>query len=505
MKILLANPAYRKEIGKGYEQYFFCAGSRCPWSLVKPKEELPRYAMFPFMMGYTAAILEENNFQVEAIDAIPLNLSESEFLDQVYLSEPDVILFEPVTTSIQYIAGLAELLAQKLNVIIVFTGSHVTALPEDCLKTYPCIDYILRGEYEFSFLELVKALELGSSINSSIDGIVFRSDGEIIVTPKATIPDLDCLPFPARHLFPSIRNSDLGLYHDGFCQNRPAIQMHSSRGCPFRCDFCLLTQVIYKQGVYRVFSSQRVVDEMKHIRNHHNAGEIYIDDDTFTGSKRHVLDICNLISEQKLNIPWSAMADAMLCDEEMILAMKNAGCIGLKFGLESANQNILQQIKKPLKTDKLSRLVQLCNKLKIKTHVSVSFGHLGETHVSIKETMDYVLSLSSDSIQFSLATPYPGTTFYKQVRQLGLLPETDWSMYDPTHSSIVNLPGIDSAALKAFEAKAHRLWLKRKLFNLSWVLRQVYFLVYIVKKQGIRGFLKRIRRGILLLFSKKFR
>ncbi len=505
MKILLTNPAYRKELGNGLEQYFFCAGSRCPWSLVKHISELPRYAMFPFMMGYAAAILEDNNYQVEAIDAIPLNLSESEFMDQAIKAKADMILFEPVTTSIEYISGLAKTLAKNTNAIIVFAGSHVTALPEECLRRYPQIDYILRGEYEYSLLDLVKALDSNSSIDQ-IDGIAYASEsGKQIVRQQASINDINSLPIPARHLFPSKLLNNLGLYYDGFCQNRPAIQMHSSRGCPYRCNFCLWTQVIYNHGKYRIFSPKRVVNEMQQLRDNFEAKEIYIDDDTFTGSRDHVLDICRLIIEQEINLPWSAMADAMLCDEEMILAMKKSGCIGIKFGLESANRGILNGMNKPLKIEKLSRLIRLCNKLKIKTHISVSFGHLGETKFTVKETMDFAFALSSDSIQFSIATPYPGTSFYKQAEKLGYLTNTPWDQYDPTHTSIINLPGISADELRSIESEAHRVWLKRKIFSLSWILRQTYFLFYIIRKQGLKGFVKRIKRGILLLFSKKFR
>lgn len=505
MKILLANPAHRISLGNGLERYFFCAGSRCPWSLVKGENELPRYAMYPFMMGYAAALLEDNNYEVAAIDAIPLNLSESDFLEQALEIAPDLILFEPVTTSLEYISGIAEILAQETKAKIVFAGSHVSALPEETLIHYPVVDYILRGEYEYSLLELVKALD-SDKPTGEIEGIAYlSSEDKPVIKEKASVKDVNSLPFPARHLFPSGRINNLGLYHDGFCQNRPAIQMHSSRGCPFQCKFCLWTQVIYNQGRYRIFSPDRVVEEMLLLRDQYNAKEIYIDDDTFTGNKEHVLEICRLIAERELNIPWSAMGDAMLCDEEMIVAMKKSGCIGIKFGLESANAEVLKEIKKPLNPEKLSKLVKLCNKLRIKTHVSVSFGHLNETLETVKETMDFALALPSDSIQFSIATPYPGTSFYDEADKLGLISKISWSEYDPTHNSIVNLPGIGAEELKQIEAKAHGLWLRKKITNLPWLFRQSYFLFYLMKRQGFRGFLKRAKRGIQLLFSKKFR
>ncbi|MBN1950309.1 MAG: radical SAM protein [Bacteroidales bacterium] len=505
LKILLANPAYRVDLSDGMEQYFFCAGSRCPWSLIKAKKEYPRYAMFPFMLGYAAALLEEAGFRVEAIDAIPLNLDEHHFLVRALEAQADILFFEPVTTSIKYIAGIAERLKKDTGAKIIFGGSHVTALPGETLAEYPCVDFILRGEYEFALLELVQGLSRGQ-VPETIPGLSMqKSNGEILINKKAAIENINSLPFPARHLFPSSKVNDLGLYHDGFCQNRPALQMHSSRGCPFRCKFCLWTQLIYQQGQYRVFDAARVVDEMVLLRDSFGAREIYIDDDTFTGNKKHVMEVCRLILERKLNTPWSVMGDAMVSDEEMILAMKKSGCIGIKFGLESANSSVLKEIQKPLDITKLSRLIRLCNRLRIKTHVSVSFGHLNETPETLKETLKFSYRLSSDSIQFSIATPYPGTVFYDEATEKGYLMKTDWSAYDPTHDTIMNLPGISVEELRLAEARSHGRWLRHKLHRPGWIFRQSYFMMYLIKRQGMKGFINRMRRAALILFSKKFR
>ena len=504
MKILFANPAYREKLHNGLERYFFAAGSRCPWSLIKLQDALPRYSMFPFFMGYAAAILEQNGYSVEAIDAVPLNLSQEEFVKQCIAQQPELIVFETSTTTINYIRYLSGILKKMTQAIIVFTGSHVTALPEETISSTDHLDYIIRGEYEFALLELVKSLTKEKSL-ISIPGIVFRNgDKGIYTNPKAVIDDINKLPLPARHLFPTGKVKNMGLYYDGFCQNRPAIQMHSSRGCPFRCAFCLWTQVMYRQGVYRIFSPQRVVEEMIQLRDTFKAKEIYFDDDTFTGSKKHVLEICQTITEKKINIPWSAMGDVMVTDREMIYAMKKAGCIGLKFGLESAVPDVLKKINKPINLNKLTDLVRLCNKLRIKTHVSVSYGHFGETPETMEETFRFVARLPVDSVQFSIATPYPGTSFYTEALEKGILSHQEWEDYDPTHNSIISHPGLSPEILKKAEATSHGRWLKHKLFDIKWLFRQLYFLKYILRNQGLKGLLLRIKRGKDIIFLKRF-
>ncbi len=505
MKILFANPAYRIDLGDKYERYFFCAGTRCPWSLIKLKESLPRYSMFPFFMGCSAALLEQKGYEAEVIDAVPLNLSYDDFIKQSIAAKPDVILLEPATTSINWILSIAKTLKQIIKAKIILAGSHVTVFADETLQNNSFVDYVLIGEYEFTLLSVIEMLD-NKKIISEIDGIAYRNDSnEIRVIEKKTNTDIDLLPLPARHLFPSKNQSGIKYYHDGFCQNRPAVQLQSSRGCPFKCSFCLWTQTLYIPGTYRMMSASRVVNEMILVQEKFFAKEVYFDDDTFTGNKNHVLNICNEIIKRKLKIPWSAMGDAIVTDEEMLLKMKEAGCIGIKFGLESGVYEILKTINKPLNLTKLEELIEICKRIKLKTHVSVSLGHLGETENTIQQTLDYVVRLDTDSIQFSLATPYPGTLFYKQVVDKNLLKARDWNEYDPTHNPVINLPGISPEKLKIIESYAHSYWLRRKILKPVWVLRQIFFLLYILKKQGIKGLLNRTKRAFDIILYTKFK
>lgn len=505
MKVLFANPAYRVAVRKGYERYFFCAGSRCPWSLIKSETSLPRYAMFPFFMGYAAALLEHDGYEAEAIDAVPLNLSLDDFMHRALASSADVILLEPATTSFPWTLGVASQLKRDTGAVIILAGPHAGIMAESTLRDHSCIDYVLLGEYEFTLLNLIRALHKNEDIRG-LNGIAYRTPNrEIEVHANTTSTDPDLLPMPARHLFPANDLNGMHYYHDGFCQNRPAIQMHASRGCPFSCNFCLWTQTMYKPGTYKTRSAVNIVDEMVFVIDNFGAKEIYFDDDTFTGNRNHVLQVCREIGLRKLDIPWSVMGDAMVTDKEMLEAMKAAGCIGIKFGMESGVPDILKSINKPLKLARLESLIETCRELKMKTHVSVSFGHLGETRETIRQTMEYVTKLDSDSIQFSLATPYPGTRFYDEVIRQDLLIAKDWNEFDPTHNPIVKLPGMSPEFLKLTESRAHGYWLRKKILKPSWVLRQTWFLGYILRKQGFFGLLQRIRRGFDILFIPRFK
>ncbi len=206
----------------------------------KPSDA-PRYAPFPFFLAYAAAVLEADDFDVKVIDAVPLNLSTEEFIARAVACSPEVVFLEPATVSINHAFELCRILKEKTGALIVIGGPHASANAESTLEHHTCVDYALVGEYEVTLLNLLQALRQGQT-PPDIAGLACRgSSGKVHGNGRSAILDpIDQLPFPARHLFPSYFNDNIALYHDGFCQGRPAVQLHSSRGCPFRCGFCAI-------------------------------------------------------------------------------------------------------------------------------------------------------------------------------------------------------------------------------------------------------------------------
>ncbi len=501
MRILLANPPCRTSLGGGKERFFIRAGSRWPWSLVKRVDELPRYAPFPFYLAYSAALLERDDFDVQALDGIPLNLTEPEFHRRVSAIQPDLILFETSTPTIHRDVETSARLREATGARIALAGPHVTEFPTETLSEHEHVDFVLVGEYEMTFLELARRLRDDNSLDD-LDGIAYRAaDGKPAGGRRGReINPVDELPHPARHLFPSNECNDLSLYHDGFCQHRPAVQLHASRGCPFRCDFCLWIQVMYGGGRYRVFSPKRVVDEMVEAVERYGAREIYFDDDTFTVNSKHVFALCDEIRSRGLKVPWSVMGDAMASTEKMLETMAAAGCIGMKFGLESADPRILKEIQKPVKLPKLERVVKTATSLGIKTHMTVSFGLSGDTRESIERTFEYACRLDVDSVQFSITTPFPGTRFYEKVKKEGRLLTENWAEFDGASTSVVRYTEVDPRFMEEFELTAGGRWLRRKLRQPRWVLRQMRTMGRVFRGQGWKGFKGRLKRGFGLLW-----
>lgn len=469
MMVMLANPAARERIDSGRERYFIKAGSRWPWSYVKRIGE-PCRPPFPFYLAYAAAILRDRGFEVRVLDGVALDLSNEEFIDRVLAHPPDLFLTETAMHSWRHDSLLLrELKARLPRLRIAVAGPHATAAADFILRNEPAVDIVLRGEYEFLAAEAAQILARGAAGDLRRPGIAFREGDGIWVSPeKGFVPDLDRLPRPAVELFPADGASEMSRYDDGICTYRPAVTLHSSRGCPFRCDFCLWNQVMYDNRAYRTFPPRRVVDEMEFVIEKFGAREIYFDDDDFCVSKEHVLEICAEIRQRGLKIPWSCMGDAMVTDEEMVREMAAAGCIFMKFGVESGDREILRNIQKPLDPEKAVQVSRWCRRHGIMTHATFVLGLTGETRESMRRTLRLAHRIRFDYAQVSIATPFPGTRMHDKLVDQEIIPSTDWGSFDGTRACAFSTPELPGEEIAAFRRKFIRSLILHKIIDHGW-------------------------------------
>ncbi len=492
MKILLANPLTTVSSSHSYEKYFIRAGSRWPHSGVKRKGTLPHYLPFPFYLAYAAALLRNEGAQVIVADCVALDMHEPQFLELVAKEKPDLLFFETTTPTIVYDCALTQKIKQhSRSTLVVLGGAHATVFAKELLATEPSIDYIVRHEYELSLLNLRRCLEAKAD-PVKVKGISYRSAGIVTQTENAPLVSLGLLPPPARDLFPAPWAANPAVYWDGFCQKHPAIQMHASRGCPYRCNFCLWNQVMFHNGQYRVFVPSRIVDEMQDAVTRYGAKEIYFDDDDFTINQKHVAEFCQELLARKLNVSWSCMGDAINLTEDTVKLMAQSGCIGIKFGVESGSPRMLASLGKPVNLEKVKQVIEWCARYRIKTHATFSLGLYGDDMESIKETLTFMHSMDSDTIQVSICTPFPGTKFFELAKQDGCLKTQVWEKYDGKASDVVSYPGIDWQAVEKLRHHALRRWFMAKLLSWRWVSKQAYYFFRILAGLGIPFFVKQI-------------
>lgn len=416
------------------------AGSRWPFTSKPEKDGYIHYIPFPFFLAYATSLLKKEGKEAKLIDAIAEGIDDKKAIEQVLFYNPELIVLETSTPSFSNDIEIVWNIHRNLPVCqIALCGSHATVFSEQILSNHDFVNYILSGEYEYTLLDLVNHLDKNLPLSSML-GLAYRDGYEARVNKsRPTIDNLDDLPWPERESLPIYR------YNDGFCNlPQPNVQIWTSRGCPFRCTFCLWPQTIYKEHKYRKRSPKNVVDEMEYLIKKFNFKAVYFDDDVFNIDKGHVLGICEEIKKRKIKIPWAAMTRADLMDTEILESMADAGLYAIKYGIESVNQNILNFCRKNMNLDKAHQTIKLTKKLGIKIHLTFCIGLPGETKRTIQETGKFIQDIQPDSLQFSFATPFPGTDYFEYAKDKDWLISGDWSDYDGNYRCVVKTYELNS-------------------------------------------------------------
>jgi len=321
------------------------------------------------------------------------------------------------------------------------------------------VDAVVRGEFEYTSASLAQALQSGGDPSSttghsldSVLGLTYRdSGGDVQVNPdRPHFEPLDRMPFPARHIVMG-DGYRAGIYSGG----RPTA-MVSSRGCPYRCTFCLWPDALYGHK-FRARSAVNVVDEIEQAARVYGHDEVYFDDDTFTIDRQRVLDICHLIQERGLEkeVEWIAQCRVDTVDREMLEAMKAANCGYILFGVESGSPTMLKRMKKGITLDKVRSAFKLTSEVGIKTQAFFLFGVPGETQETVRETINLAKELNASSTQFAIAVPHPGTALYEECRVNGWLTSEDWADYT-SETSLIETPWLSAAEVEAARVQAYR-------------------------------------------------
>lgn len=480
MKVLAANMAGVKIEEDGQTKHFVKAGSRWPMTIARSKSA--GYYPYPFWLGYTLALLKrDTQAKVRGIDGVARDLTSEELFSHIERENPDLLITELATLTIGDDLLFLDKVKQLIGAQIAICGGFVTAFPERVMHGYPSIDYIFLGEYELTAQALVNHLIREMKLDDIL-GLVYRDNGKVKINGRRPlISNLDILPFPDRDDFPPEKYSDFSL-------NFPCIQMISSRGCPFGCIFCVERHVMYASPIYRRRSAKSVVDEMELCIKRYGARQIYFDDQSFTVNKKHVLEICDEILERNLDIPWTCMGDAMCTDYEMLKKMRKAGCIGMKFGVESSSPEILKAIRKPIRLEKVKRVVEWCKRLGIRSHATFCIGLPGETMVTLRNSMIFAKELKSDTIQIAMAVPYPGTPFFEWAEQNNYLITEDWCKYDGTQHSVLSYPELSNTDIELMYQEFSKLVSRKRVTTLISSLRlTIPVALGIIRERGLSG------------------
>jgi radical SAM superfamily enzyme YgiQ (UPF0313 family) len=421
-----------------------------------PQQAHQHPPFIPLGIGYLAAVLEKNQYEVDVIDCQALKLSYEDFKNEISKRKPDIVGITSTTLTYKSALQIAEKAKEaNPNCITIIGGPHVTFWDENALKESPHVDVIVRKEGENTLLELVQRLEAGKSYHDVV-GTTCRKDGEIVKNPdRPYIENLDELPFPAHHLF---RLEHLKKY------GKVVFPVSTSRGCTFWCNFCSAVRMFGRR--YRMRSPKSVVDELEFLMNKYGAEQFTFYDDAFTVDQSRAHEICEEIQRRKMKIKWDCETRVDMVTKELLQEMKKAGCIAVWFGVEAGSQRVIDAMAKGLTLERIKTTFRWAKESGLMTIASVILGFPEETPETAWETVKFVEELSPDDVGFYIATPYPGTPMYDYVKKMGWLKIDDFNKYD-TATPIFETPMISMKELREIRERA----LQKFYLRPTYVLR----------------------------------
>lgn len=426
-------------------------------------------------------ILKKHGYDVKSYVEVVSEIDVEDILSA------DCVGLSTITSTAPRSYEIATLL-KKAGIPVFIGGPHVTYLAEEALQY---CDYVIRGEADESVVDFIKALERGEGFEN-VPGLSYKKDGRTVHNRDLYYcKDLNVLPTPD---FSIIK----GLETDPY-KHLAITPIMTSRGCPYDCNFCSVTQMFGHQ--YRFRSTEKVIEEVE-MAVGGGAEWIFFYDDNFTANKERTKELLKTMIEKKLVPNWTAQVRVDVAkDAELMDLMKRSGCHTVYIGFESINPATLKIYNKKQTVEDIEKCIRLLHKNGIRIHGMFVFGSDEDTTDTIHETVRFAKKNDLESVQFLILTPLPGTKLYNEFVKEGRIVSRDWSLYDAHH--VVSEPKkmsyyeLQSETMRASK-EFYSVWqitkraLRRDWFNVmlkaygrsltkKWLEKNGYFIEYTEK------------------------
>ena len=429
----------------------------------------------PLGLTTIAAVLENEGHTVEIIDMNEKKVNDDDLRANLK-EDVNVVGVTGMITEYQKILKIIDIAKGGFpDRKVILGGPLATTLSQQLLEQSKA-DFIVIGEGEKTTPALIQAIEHGSDI-AEIRGIAYKKEEQVLINePVTPIKDLDTLPFPARHLLDMdkyIKNhfKIYGFEIEGYAKIR-STNLISSRGCPYNCTFCFKDMWGYK---WRGRSAENIIAEMELLNEKYKINGFFFNDDIFFLDKKRVFEFTNLLKKSGLDAVWYCNGRVNLMQKDMLKAMRDAGCIGIAYGIESGSQLILDSMRKNITIGQTRKVVKWTKEIGIKAAGYFMIGMLGETKETIMDSLNFAKELDLDFYGFSITTPLPGTELYTEAIKKGLI-QTDMTSLKGWDFDInVNLTkDCTEDDLRAFKYNAFKEFTLKKQFGKYYMVNPTF-------------------------------
>ena len=401
---------------------------------------------------------------VHILDCVAEGLDTSTLIERISRTKPDIIGVTVLTFQLVEIYRCAAAIKKHFpETLLVFGGPHTHLYPEEVLRNQN-VDYVLTGEGENTFPLFIDSIEKGADL-SKVPGLFFRdSDGKTVKgQPPVYVKDLDDLPPPDFNVIPLEKYSSV-------MDNGLTAMLITSRGCPFHCVYC---DRPHMGNAYRVHSPQRVLEDLLQVRKF-GIKNIQIFDDTFTLKKSRIFEICSLIADERLDINFSIRARVNSVNEELLEALKRAGCRRISFGVEAGSDRMLKALRKDTTVEEVELAFKLCKKIGIDTLADFIIGGPEQTKSDVEDTLNFAIKLDPDYVQFTIMTPFPGTELYRAGLADGLIKKDYWREFAKKPTESFETPvweeHLSKSELLDYFSRSYQRFYRRP----KYVIRELY-------------------------------
>jgi len=371
------------------------------------------------LLYVAAALRKASGINVRIIDCKLEGTSMDTLEELIKIESPDLVGFSVLTFNLLNCIDVAKLIRKvSPKTKICFGGWHATLYPKETAKL-DCVDFIVIGEGEHTFPELVeycRKKEFSQKELLNIRGIGYRSlSGEVKLNlPRETVKNLDNLPFPAYDLIAVKKYSNL------LACTKNSINIVTSRGCPQKCIFCDL-----RRTVYRFHSPQNTLEQIQ-LWVDKGITELFIQDDNFTINRKRTIEFCQLLISSGLKIKYQISSRVDYLDDELLGYLKRSGCNRIYFGIESGSQEILDYLEKGITVRQIKEVFKAAKKHGIYRCAFIMIGMPTERRKDIQATIDLVKEIKPEHLYCSICTPMPETHFYKKLLSEGQIKHDYW-------------------------------------------------------------------------------